>query len=74
MADPHKVADHYLACWNERDPTLRRTLITALWTEGATYLDQLSSAEGHNAIAALIEGAQALFPNFRFASSGRVDG
>jgi hypothetical protein len=74
MADPQNIADRYLACWNERDPARRRALIAALWTEGATYLDPLSHAEGHAAIAALIDGAQARFQDFRFAPAGRADG
>ena len=74
MDDPQDIATRYLACWNERDPGHRRALLAALWTEDATYLDPLMRAGGHDGIAALIEGVQARFPDFRFAPAGRADG
>ena len=74
MTDPTDIAARYVACWNERDPARRRALVAALWAEGATYRDPMMAAEGHDAIAALIEGVQARFPAFRFAPAGRADG
>lgn len=74
MTDAQDIAARYIACWNERDPERRRTLLTALWTEDATYLDPIMRGEGRESIAALIEGVQARFPDFRFALRGRADG
>ena len=73
-ADAQGIAERYIACWNERDPERRRALLSALWTEDATYLDPMMRAEGREGIAGLIEGVQARFPGFRFALTGRADG
>jgi SnoaL-like protein len=72
--DAQDIADRYVACWNERAGERRRTLLTALWTEDATYLDPLMRGEGREGIGALIEGVQARFPGFRFSVKGRPDG
>jgi hypothetical protein len=74
MPNPDDIAARYVACWNERDPARRRTLLAALWNEAATYRDPMMAADGHDGIAALIEGVQARFPGFRFAPTGRADG
>jgi hypothetical protein len=72
--DARQIATRYLDAWNEADPTRRRDLIAALWTEEATYCDPLMQGEGHAGIAGLIQGVQERFPGFRFALDGRVEG
>jgi hypothetical protein len=74
MTDAQGIATRYIACWTERDPERRRALLHALWTEDATYLDPLMRAEDRNGVAALIEGVQARFADFRFALTGRAEG
>jgi hypothetical protein len=74
MPDPQTIADRYLACWNERDPTRRLALVAALWDGAGTYRDPMGAAEGHDAIAALIGEVQARFPGFRFTPTGRAEG
>ena len=72
--NPQDTAARYVAAWNETDPDRRRALVSALWTEDATYGDPVMQGQGHGSIEALIAGVQARFPDFRFAVSGRPDG
>ncbi len=74
MLDATKIADRYIAAWNESDPARRRALVAALWTEDATYVDPMMRGEGHNGVESLIGDVQAKFPDYRFALSGRPDG
>jgi hypothetical protein len=74
MADPNDIATRSVACWNERDPARRRALVAALWSEGATSRDPMMDAEGHDGIAALIEGVPARFHSLRFVPTCRADG
>ena len=73
-ADPQDIAARYISAWNETDPGRRRALVSALWTEDASYLDPVMGGDGHGGIEALVAGVQARFPGFRFSLSGRVDG
>ena len=41
MTDTTRIADHYIAVWNETDPVRRRALLAEGWTETATYVDPL---------------------------------
>ena len=74
MTDATQIANHYIAVWNETDPALRRALLAADWTENATYVDPLMTAEGLEQIGALVGAVHERFPGFRFALSGGVDG
>jgi hypothetical protein len=67
------VIDHYIAAWNETDPTRRRDLIARTWTDDATYVDPLVVAEGRDAIEATIAGAQAQFPGYALRLAGSID-
>jgi hypothetical protein len=74
MIDAHKLAQSYIASWNEVDAAARRKLVDRLWTEDARYVDPMMNAEGQDAIAALIGGVHTRFPGHRFALTGNVDG
>lgn len=74
MTDISHIADRYIATWNETDPSERRALLAQIWAEDASYADPLMAGRGHEEIAALINGAQARFPGFRFALVGKADG
>jgi hypothetical protein len=74
MTDATQIANQYIAVWNETDPALRRALLAADWTENATYVDPLMTAEGLEQIGALVGAVHERFPGFRFALSGGVDG
>ena len=67
------IVDRYLAIWNERDGDRRRAMIARSWTEDATYVDPVMHGQGHAGIDAMIAGAQAQFPGFRFSALGQPD-
>ena len=72
MTNPNKVAEAYLAAWNEPDATERRALIEQAWAAGATYRDPMMEGDGHEAISAMIGQAQAQFPGLRFGRAGEA--
>jgi hypothetical protein len=73
MTDFQKIAERYIATWNERDAGSRRRAVDELWTEDGTYIDPLAVAEGRDAIDATIGAVQGQFPDFTFALAGPVD-
>jgi hypothetical protein len=74
MTEYRAIADRYLAMWNEPDAVRRRALVAAAWRGDGRYVDPLMAGEGHEAIAALIEGARAQFPGHGFTLRGEPDG
>jgi len=74
MRDAAKLAADYIAVWNETDQSRRMALLAATWTANATYVDPLMHGRGHIEIDGLIAGAQAKFPEFRFALLEPADG
>ncbi len=72
MIEPGLIAEQYLTGWNVT-PTERSNALVN-WSEDATYIDPLMSAEGRDAIAAMIDKATAQFPGYRFALEGTPDG
>lgn len=67
------VITRYLDCWNETNPTARRTLIEDAWAADARYTDPLAEVQGHDAIDATIATVQEQFPGFVFTLAGPVD-
>ncbi|MFI6599780.1 nuclear transport factor 2 family protein [Nonomuraea sp. NPDC050536] len=65
------IVERYIAAWNETDADARAKAVAELWTEDGTYTDPLADVAGHEAIAAVIEGAQGMFQGFVF-SAGEV--
>jgi SnoaL-like domain len=74
MTDVNAIAENYIALWNERVPERRRKLFTSGWAEDAAYVDPLMRGDGYDGLNALIEGAQARFPDFRFRLIGQANG
>ena len=74
MTDIHRIAERYIAVWNETDPARRRALLAEHWTDDASYVDPIMRGRGHEQIGALIGAVQERFPGFRFAREGKVDG
>ncbi len=74
MTDPTRIADRYIAVWNEADIEKRREQLAAGWSAEATYVDPLMSGAGHAGIAEMIEAARAGFPGLSFALDGTPDG
>ncbi len=72
--DIMKIADDYIALWNERDGARRRSRLASNWTEDARYVDPLMQGAGAEGIDALIAGVQQRFPEFSFTLIGKPDG
>lgn len=71
---PDRIAEDYIAAWNETDADRRRTLIQRTWSDDAVYVDALMAGRGHAEVDALIAGVQQRFPQFRFSLIGKPDG
>ncbi|MER6581690.1 nuclear transport factor 2 family protein [Nonomuraea sp. NPDC001023] len=61
-----ELVERYVAAWNETDADARAKAVAELWTEDATYTDPMADVAGHAGIAAVIEGAQGMFPGLVF--------
>ena len=71
--DFDRLADRYIAMWNETDAGRRRGLIAELWTETARYRDPMLSGDGPDGIDAMVAAVQTQYPNHRFHRTGAVD-
>ena len=69
----NEIVERYLAAWNEKDSSKRRSLVEALWTQDGSYTDPLADAHGPAEIDGLIGAVQAQFPDFVFTLGGGVD-
>jgi hypothetical protein len=57
MEDAQRLADQYVAVWNETDPERRRRAIAELWTpDGRHYVDT-REARGYDALEKRIAGS-----------------
>jgi hypothetical protein len=72
-ANPHGLADRYLAMWNATDPTERHGLIDDLCAPEIRYTDPLADVVGRDQLDALIAAVQQQFPGFTFSLNGDVD-
>ncbi|MFI9595137.1 nuclear transport factor 2 family protein [Nonomuraea sp. NPDC052265] len=68
-----ELVERYLAVWNETDADARAKAVAELWTEDATYTDPMADVAGHAGIAAVIEGAQGMFPGLVFTAGEVFD-
>ncbi|MER8426934.1 nuclear transport factor 2 family protein [Mesorhizobium sp. M0199] len=74
MTDLNTIAENYIAAWNESDAARRKALLKTTFTEDVGYRDPIMQGDGHDGIAALIEGVQQRFTGFRFSLKGEPDG
>ncbi|GAA5235056.1 nuclear transport factor 2 family protein [Verticiella sediminum] len=74
MIDATRIAERYLAAWNETDAARRDALLAEGWLADATYADPMATVQGRAQIAAVIAAVQERFPGFRFALAGTPDG
>jgi SnoaL-like domain len=74
MRDANRLAQDYIALWNETDQKRRLALLADTWTTDASYVDPLMRGLGHREIDGLIAAVQAKFPAFRFALAKGADG
>ncbi|RYX83555.1 nuclear transport factor 2 family protein [bacterium] len=70
---PERIADNYLAAWNETDASKRSELVANLWTSDGTYLDPLMQGQGVSQIAHLIGAAQQQFAGLQFTRAGQAE-
>ena len=73
MPDFTKLAEQYIATWNETDPSARRALINQIWSQDGRYVDPLTEVTGPDQIDAVIAAAQAQFAGMTFRLAGPVD-
>lgn len=74
MRTAAKLAEDYIAVWNEADAIRRRTILNSTWTSAATYVDPLVKAAGLAEIGNVIGSVQERFPGFSFSLADNVDG
>lgn len=74
MTQHLKIAETYLAVWNEENDERRQRTVSQGWAEMACYTDPLMQGEGQQGIAAMIEAARQKFPGYRFVLTGTPDG
>jgi hypothetical protein len=73
MSDFAKLAEQYIAAWNETDPSARRALLDEIWSSDGRYIDPLAEVTGRDQFAAVIAAAQAQFAGMTFRLAGTVD-
>lgn len=73
MTPISKVVGGYFAMWNETDPTRRREVIEATWSEDASYVDPMFAAEGPDALDEMVARVQEQFPGHRFQQTGAIN-
>ena len=74
MTDALRIAEKYIALWNEADQARRKDLIAKAWTEDATYVDPMMESCGHEQIDAMIAAVHRRFPGHAFALQGKPEG
>jgi hypothetical protein len=70
MTDIKSTVESYIAAWNETDAAARLIAVKQLWADDGGYTDPLAGVRGHDGVAAVIEGAQKLFPGHVFRLLG----
>lgn len=74
MTDYQKIAEAYVAAWNETDAGRRVELIANLFAANYRFADPMMTADSHSELDALIAGIHERFPGFRFHLDGPADG
>ena len=57
MSELKKLADRYIAVWNEPDANRRSSSIAELWTEDGAHFTKVHNARGYEALEARVAGA-----------------
>lgn len=68
-----EIVVRYLDAWNLSDETHRRVALANLCSDDCRYTDPLADATGPAGLDAVIAGARAQLPGFRFSLAGKVD-
>jgi hypothetical protein len=73
MSDFTKLAERYIATWNEANPAARRALIDEVWSPDGRYIDPLAEVTGRDQIDAVITAVREQFTGMTFRLAGSVD-
>jgi hypothetical protein len=73
MSNFEKIAEHYIASFNETDSERRRALIGQLYADDARYTDPGHDLDGPGAIDDFIAATQERFPGYVFSLASAVD-
>ena len=65
--------DLYIDMWNEEDADKRATLIAAAWTDDASYVDPLLTADGYDGLSEMVATVHGHYPGYRFRRRSDVD-
>lgn len=71
--DTVKIADNYIAMWNETDPIRRAEIIARAWTEDARYVDPHFDSAGYQALSDMVAFVHEHYPGYRFRRTSGVD-
>jgi hypothetical protein len=71
--DAARIAEQYIAVWNETDAERRLKLLETHWSADARYVDPMMQGSGHAQISALVGGVHQRYPGFRFKLKGQAD-
>ena len=74
MSETNRIAETYIATWNETDSARRRARLEQSWAGAASYRDPMAVVEGHAALDGLMADVHARYPGFRFALIGSPGG
>lgn len=69
-----RIAERYIATWNETDADRRGRLLASDWTDDARYADPMATVQGRADIGSLVGSVQQRFPGFRFTLTRPGDG
>jgi hypothetical protein len=69
-----KIVDSYFEMWNETDQARRREVIATTWAPEGGYVDPMFTADGHDALDAMVAAVHQKFPGHRFRLTEAVDG
>lgn len=72
----NRVANRYVAVWNEPDPHRRRTAIAELWTPDGAYIDPSAEDRGYGEIESAVTRAfdEFVAKGYVFRSANNADG
>jgi SnoaL-like domain len=71
--DAARIAEHYIAVWNETDAERRLAMLESHWSADARYVDPIMQGSGPTQISALVGGVHQRYPGFRFRLKGQAD-
>ncbi|WP_269931211.1 nuclear transport factor 2 family protein [Aminobacter sp. HY435] len=72
-SDVTDLIDRYCAVWNEPDPVRRKSLLDAVWADGARYTDPRADTHGSDELLAHIARIRASRPGASIARTTEVD-